>query len=388
MLKQKPYACMPENTKGRIFQEKKTPYRNEFERDRDRIIHSNAFKRLQYKTQVFVNHEGDHYRNRLTHSLEVAVISRSLSKALGLCDDLAESVALAHDLGHSPFGHAGEVALNRCMKDFGGFSHNAHSFKILTKLEGKYAAYDGLNLTWEVLEGITKHNGPINKKDIPEIIAEYEKLHSLDLERYPSAEAQIASLSDDIAYITHDLEDSIKAEIIAYKDLKELEFIERMIQEVKNKFPDITGSRLIYEVVRKLTHHLIEGLLIKTRQNLEEYNIQTEEDIRSLNRPIIQFTDEVEDEIKQIKEFLYRKVYSHHRVTSVTIQGQTVIEKLFNLYSSNISLLPIQWRNLIDIDDEKSKMSLVADYIAGMTDRYAIKQYHAFYNLNFAEVDL
>lgn len=386
MLKQ--YACVPEKTRGRVFPENKTPYRNAFERDRDRIIHSNAFKRLQYKTQVFVNHEGDHYRNRLTHSIEVSSIARSLSKALGLCDDLAEAVALAHDLGHSPFGHAGEEALDKCMEGHGGFSHNAHSFKILTKLEKKYAAYDGLNLTWEVIDGITKHNGPLMSKDISRSIMEFDEEHDLDLKNHSCAEAQVASLSDDIAYISHDLEDSIKAEIISYKDFKELDFIEKIIHDVKKEYADVTGDRLIYEVVRKLTHRMIESLLSQTRENIDKHKIETVADIRNLGQNLVEFTPVVQEQILQIKGFLYRKVYTHNRVASITLQCKIVVKKLFELYESNIELLPFSWRKMLEGEDDHTYKSLIADYIAGMTDRFAIKQYQAFYNLNFANIDI
>ncbi len=382
------YACIPEKTKGRVCPEKATPYRNEFERDRDRIIHSNSFKRLQYKTQVFVNHEGDHYRNRLTHSMEVSSIARSLCKALNLSDDLAEAVSLAHDLGHSPFGHAGEESLNECMENYGGFSHNAHSFKILTYLENRYAAYNGLNLTWEVLEGIIKHNGPLPSKDLSKYIADYDSIHSLDLKKYSSAESQVASLSDDIAYITHDLEDSIGAEIITYKDLEEIELIDQYIHDIRNEYKNIDNSRLIYEVSRKLTHYLINSLLSQTRYNIKKHKIENESDIRNLGRPLVEFTDDTVNEIRIIKEFLFRKVYKHHRVVSVTLQCQNVIKNLFKLYSENINLLPFGWREMIKDDVNNSKMSIIADYIAGMTDRYAIKQYQSFYNLKFANADL
>ncbi|MDC0865214.1 deoxyguanosinetriphosphate triphosphohydrolase [Rickettsiaceae bacterium] len=384
----KSYACLPENSKGRVYPEQPTPYRNEFERDRDRIIHSNAFKRLQYKTQVFVNHEGDHYRNRMTHSIEVSSIARSLSKALGLSEDLAEGVALAHDLGHTPFGHSGEEALNECMKEFGGFSHNAHSFKILTEIEEKYAAYNGLNLTWEVLEAIVKHNGPIYKTETNSYIFEYDVKHSLELDKHSSAEAQVVALSDDIAYICHDLEDSINAEIISYKNLEEIEFIDKFMHEVRSMHKDISHMRLIYEVSRKITHHFIESLLLQTRNNIDEYKIKTEQDIRYLGKPLVCFTDSSNKEIKLIKDFLMAKVYKHHRVASVTLQSQNVVRDLFKLYVENIELLPFTWRNMIDNDDSSSKMSIIADYIAGMTDRFAIKQYQSFYNINFANTDL
>ena len=386
MLKR--YACLPENTRGRLYPENTTPYRNEFERDRDRIIHANAFKRLQYKTQVFVNHEGDHYRNRMTHSVEVSTIARSVAKALGLSDDLAEAVALAHDLGHTPFGHAGEDALNACMKNSGGFSHNAHSFKLLTNLEQKYAAYDGLNLTWEVLEGIVKHNGPVDYKDSYAYIFEYDSKNSLELAKHSSAESQVAALSDDIAYICHDLEDSIKAEILTYNDLQEIEFIDKYIHEVRRMYPGISDTRLIYEVGRKLTHHLIESLLFQTRVNIEKHKIKSEEDIRNLGVQLVDFTNTTWLEVKLIKDFLMKRVYKHHRVTSVTLQCQNVVRGLFKLYVDNIDLLPFSWRKIIDDANHDTKMTTIAEYIAGMTDRFAIKQYQSFYNLNFASTGL
>lgn len=384
----KSYACVPEKTRGRVYPEKNTPYRNEFERDRDRIIHSNSFKRLQYKTQVFVNHEGDHYRNRLTHSIEVSSIARSLSKALGLSDDLAEAVALAHDLGHSPFGHAGEDALDKCMAGYGGFSHNAHSFKILTQLERKYAAYNGLNLTWEVVEGITKHNGPLMSKDISRSIMKYDEEHDLDLKNYSSAEAQVASLSDDIAYISHDLEDSIKAKIISYKDLRELDFIDRLISEVNKEYSDITGERLIYEVVRKLTHNMIKSLLSQTNENIIKHKIETVSDVRNLGMDLVEFTPEVQEQVKIIKNFLFRKVYTHSKVASVTLQCKNVVQKLFELYNDNTELMPFSWRAMFEGEDEHTKKSRIADYIAGMTDRFAIKKYQEFFNLSFSNINV
>jgi dGTPase len=379
------FASDPEKTKGRLFEEKPTPYRNTFERDRDRIIHSNAFKRLQYKTQVFVNHEGDHYRNRLTHSIEVSCVARSVAKALCLSDDLAEAVALAHDLGHTPFGHAGEEALNKCMKKYGGFSHNTHSLKILTHLEQKYAAYDGLNLSWEVLEGIVKHNGPLTEK-IDQYIVSFNEKFDLDLTQYSSAEAQLASLSDDISYICHDLEDSVRANLINVDDLEELPNLHKYVKEVKETHSEINNSRLIYEVVRKLMHHLIDDLLKETRFNFTKYNINTNQDIRKLGRPAVDFSESVKLEIAQMKALLFRKVYKHNKVTSVVLRCQKVVKGLFSLYMGNIDLLPFSWRNIIDRSSDQSKAEIVADYIAGMTDRFAIKEYQSFYNLNFDKI--
>ncbi|XVN43780.1 MAG: deoxyguanosinetriphosphate triphosphohydrolase [Rickettsia hoogstraalii] len=296
------YSSDPLKSRGRLYKEIPTSYRNEFERDRDRIIHTNAFRRLQYKTQVFINHEGDHYRNRLTHSLEVSTVARSVANTLNLSSDLAETIALAHDLGHTPFGHAGERALNECMKEYNGFSHNAQSLKILTLLEKRYAAYNGVNLTWEVLEGIVKHNGPITA-EVNEYIAEYNKQNDLELSTYASAEAQIAALTDDISYISHDLEDSIGAKIIDFNSLAELKYIDSYVFELKSKFKNISSSCLIYEVVRKLMHELITDLLWQTKENLNKEKITNIDEIRNLNYQIVDFTEKTNDRIKETKSF-------------------------------------------------------------------------------------
>ncbi|UCM92494.1 MAG: deoxyguanosinetriphosphate triphosphohydrolase [Rickettsia endosymbiont of Cimex lectularius] len=374
------YAVDPAKTRGRLFNEYPTSYRNEFERDRDRIIHSKAFRRLQYKTQVFINHEGDHYRNRLTHSIEVSTVARSIARTLNLSSDLAETIGLAHDLGHTPFGHAGEIALNKCMEDYGGFSHNAHSLKILTKVEKRYAAYDGLNLTWEVLEGIVKHNGPLIN-NIPKYIVEYDLQHNLDLTHYSSAEAQIASLADDISYISHDLEDS-GAKIIDFNHLTEIKFIDQYAFEIKSQFENITTSRLIYEVVRKLISDLIADLLLQTNNNLQKQKIITTDDIRHLDYQLVNFTDKAKERIMEIKQFLYDKVYRYNKLTSITLKCQKIVQELFRVYMDNVDLLPFSWKELIIPGDIKSKADIVADYIAGMTDRFAIQEYQALYSFN------
>jgi dGTPase len=375
------YAVDPAKTRGRLFNEYPTSYRNEFERDRDRIIHSKAFRRLQYKTQVFINHEGDHYRNRLTHSIEVSTVARSIARTLNLSSDLAETIGLAHDLGHTPFGHAGEIALNKCMEDYGGFSHNAHSLKILTKVEKRYAAYDGLNLTWEVLEGIVKHNGPLIN-NIPKYIVEYDLQHNLDLTHYSSAEAQIASLADDISYIAHDLEDSIGAKIIDFNHLTEIKFIDQYAFEIKSQFENITTSRLIYEVVRKLISDLIADLLLQTNNNLQKQKIITTDDIRHLDYQLVNFTDKAKERIMEIKQFLYDKVYRYNKLTSITLKCQKIVQELFRVYMDNVDLSPFSWKELIIPRDIKSKADIVADYIAGMTDRFAIQEYQALYSFN------
>ncbi len=376
------FAMNPRDTIGRLYPEVPTPYRNEFQRDKDRIIHSNAFRRLEYKTQVFVNHEGDHYRNRLTHSIEVASVARSLAGALCLSEDLAECVALAHDLGHTPFGHAGEDALDECMKDYGGFDHNAHAIKLLTSLEQRYAAYDGLNLTWEVLDGVTKHNGPVTG-DIAEAIVNYNEMHNLRLNEFSSAEAQVAALSDDIAYHGHDLEDGIRARLFTIDDLEELEFISVYISRVRAKFPHLSHGKMIYEVIRHLTHSLIEDLLEVTRSNIKKYGIKTSDDVRLLGKPLIEFSPLGLDYMVRIKDFLMRRVYKHNRVTSVAFKCKHVVRRLFELYMDNPEVLPVEWRKSIAIGSE-TQARIISDYIAGMTDRYAIKEFQSFYSMNFS----
>jgi len=380
------YACDPIKSRGRLFNENSIIYyRNEFERDRHRIIHSKAFRRLQHKTQVFINPEGDHHRNRLTHSIEVSTVARSIAGTLGLSTDLAESIALAHDLGHTPFGHAGEVVLNECMKNYGGFSHNAHSIKILTKIEKRYASFDGLNLTWEVLEGIAKHNGPM-LNNIPQYIIEYNLQNNLELHGYASAEAQIASLADDISYISHDLEDSIGAKIIDFNNLAEMEFIDKYVFEIRSKFKDITTSRLIYEIVRRLISDLITDVLLQTNSNLQKQKIVTTDDIRNLDYQIIDFTDNMKERIIAIRKFLYNKVYTHNELIVVTLRCQKIIKELFYVYMDNIDLLPFSWKELIIPQDIHSKAGVISDYIAGMTDRFAIQKYQDIFSFNFNNV--
>jgi len=378
-----PFACDPHHSRGRLYEESTTPYRNEFQRDKDRIIHSNAFRRLEYKTQVYVNHEGDHYRNRLTHSIEVASIARSIATELNVSADLAEAIALAHDMGHTPFGHAGEDALNNCMKDYGGFDHNAHSIKLLTQLEQRYAAYDGLNLTWEVLEGIAKHNGPLTT-DIPDIITQYNAKHDLDLCHYASMEAQIAALSDDIAYHGHDLEDAVRAELITIEDLMEIDFLSDYIKAVRNKYPDLHHNRLIYETIRFLNHYFVDDLLAMTRQNIAYENILSEDNIRHLKKPIVEFSHEAEERLVLIKSFLFAKVYTHDKVTEMTVQSKEVVKRLFSVYMGSIKLLPDAWYALAKNATTKACATIVADYIAGMTDRYAIRECETLCNLTFS----
>lgn len=379
------FACLPFDTRGRLYPENTTPYRNEFERDRDRIIHSNAFKRLQYKTQVFINFAGDHYRNRLTHSIEVASIARSIAKALSLSEHLAECIALAHDLGHAPFGHGGEETLNECVLDYGGFAHNTHTLKILTKLERKYAAYEGLNLSWEVLEGIVKHNGPIIK-EVPKFIFDYNAKQDLDLANYSSAEAQVASLADDIAYICHDLEDSIESKILDFSDLRELGLINQYITVVKSQYPNIDSSQLIYEAMRKLTHYFINDLLKQTTANIQQQKLESAQDVRRLNYQLVDFSVNVKKEIDSIKKFLYSRFYKHSSIDIIRVKCQKIIEGLFIYYMNHLDVLPSRWRSLANTSDITVVANVISDYIAGMTDRFATNEYQSIYNLSFDRI--
>jgi dGTPase len=376
------YACDPRKSKGRLHPEKSTSYRNAFQRDKDRIIHANAFRRLEYKTQVFVNHEGDHYRNRLTHSIEVASIARSIASALNLSQDLAETIALAHDMGHPPFGHAGEDALNDCMKPYGGFCHNAQAIKILSSLEQRYGAYDGLNLTWEVLEGTAKHNGPI-KKALPEYLIEYDKKHKLDLDHYSSGEAQLSALADDIAYHGHDIEDAVRAGLISIADLREIEFISEYLDIVYAEYPKLHTNRAVYELIRHLNHYFVDDLLETTRNIIAENNIETIKDIRSADFPIVQFSKEAETRFFIIKKFLFDNVYMHEKVKMMTFKARRVVKKLFEQYMEYPESMPPEWNRMVTDKDVRFKAQVISDYIAGMTDRYALKEFQTLCNLQF-----
>ncbi len=366
------YASDPEKTKGRLYPEDPTPYRNEYQRDKDRIIHSNTFRRLQYKTQVFINHEGDHYRNRMTHSIEVSSLSRSLARDLKVSEDLAECIALAHDCGHTPFGHAGEDALDECMKDFGGFCHNAQAIKLVTELEKRYGSYEGLNLTWEVIEGLAKHNGPYIK-NVPIAIRNYDLAHKLHLDQYSSLEAQVAALSDDITYNCHDLEDGIRADMFDIEDLQEIYLLCPIVENVLKKFPKLNKSRQIFEIVRDLAHLLIEDVLKQTKEAIKVNNIITSDDVRLLQKPLVTFSSDVERCIAEIRKFLFKRVYKNPRVILIAYKCKKVVSKLFEIYFETPECMPYEWQQRAEGGD-KFKARAIADFIAGMTDRFAIKE--------------
>ena len=375
------YATRAEQTRGRLYPEQEACYRTCFQRDRDRIIHSEAFRRLESKTQVFVYHEGSSLRTRLTHSLEVSQITRSLCRMLGLNRDLGEALALAHDLGHTPFGHAGEMALNECMRDFGGFDHNAHSLKIVTKLEQKYPRFDGINLSWETLEGLVKHNGPMIGEGcapLPLEIAEYNAVQDLELDGWPGAEAQVASLADDIAYSNHDTDDGLKTGLITVEEISSVDFFKRHYDQVRKEYPAVEHSRIVAETVRRMINDMILDVAEASRENLRELNPQSVEDIRSCGRPVISFSENMQKQLKDLKDFLFPNMYRHYKINQMTSKGKRIIKDLFSLLIAENNILPAPWqakvRQCPDSEDgRKQKARIIADFVAGLTDASAIE---------------
>ncbi len=379
-----PYACDPAKSRGRLHPEPESPTRSPFQRDRDRIIHSAAFRRLKYKTQVFVYHEGDYYRTRLTHSLEVAQIARSISRALGLDEDLAEALALAHDLGHTPFGHSGEEALDEAMAPFGGFDHNEQALRVLTKLERRYAEFDGLNLTWEALEGVVKHNGPLlptrEGRALPATIAEYVKGHDLELDTFPSAEAQVAALADDLAYNNHDIDDGLRAGLFSIADLRNVALAGPIFAEVAERYPGIETPRLIHESVRRLIDRMVTDLLTETRRRLEAARPASADDIRRREAPVADFSEEMKGNLRLLREFLFQSMYRHYKVNRMASKARRVVRELFRLYVGEPQCLPTEWRRQADGLVEAELARVVADYIAGMTDRFALGEHQRLFD--------
>jgi len=374
-----PYASRPEASRGRLHAEPESPTRTPFQRDRDRIVHSTAFRRLEYKTQVFVNHEGDHYRTRLTHSLEVAQIARSVSRALGLNEDLAEAVALAHDLGHTPFGHAGEEALDEAMRPFGGFEHNDQTLRLLTSLERRYADFDGLNLTWETLEGTVKHNGPLiggaRGKPLPSTIASYVERHDLELATWPSAEAQVAALADDIAYNNHDIDDGLRAGLFEAADLDRVPLVGPVFTEVRSRYPRLEGTRLVHESIRRLIDRMASDLIAETRRRVREGQIASAEAVRGRGAATVAFSEEMRANDKALKEFLFERMYRHYRVNRMSSKAKRIVAELFALLHREPQCLPTEWRQQTDGSETPVTARVVADYIAGMTDRFALDEH-------------
>ena len=369
------FASRPDASRGRLFEESVSTFRSCFQRDRDRIIHCSAFRRLKHKTQVFVEHEGDYFRTRLTHSIEVAQVARTIAGVLGLNQELTEAVALAHDLGHTPFGHTGEDALDELMAPYGGFDHNAQAVKIVTDLERHYADFDGLNLTWETLEGIAKHNGPVTG-ELPYALADYNARHDLELHTYASAEAQVAALADDIAYNNHDLHDGLRAELFSTDEIAELPILRDCFAAVDQKYPGLNYYRRRHEALRRFFGILVDDVMAVARHNLADLDPQTAQDIRDAGRPMVRFSDGLWQDLKVIRKFLFTRMYRAPSVVVVRKDVTMKIRALFPLFMERPDLLPKQWRkDVAEVRDETALARIVCDYIAGMTDRFALQQY-------------
>ncbi|MBX9845293.1 MAG: deoxyguanosinetriphosphate triphosphohydrolase [Xanthobacteraceae bacterium] len=381
-----PYASDPAKSRGRRFDESPSATRSDFRRDCDRIIHSAAFRRLAYKTQVFVFHEGDHFRTRLTHTLEVTQVARSIARALGLDEDLAEASALGHDLGHPPFGHAGERALDQCLGLFGGFDHNAHTLHVVTSLERRYADFDGLNLTWDTLEGLVKHNGPLTDRDgrpvaryreggLPRVIAEYSRVHDLDLWSWPSAEAQAGAISDDIAYDAHDIDDGLRAGMFEIGDLADLPLIGDILRDIAREHPRLDPGRRAHELIRRVLTRMIEDVIGESRRRLEALAPRSAADIRNAGAPVIGFSAAFAEADKAIKAFLYPRLYRHVRIMRIMGEAEAVVRRLFERLVQAPADLPPEWLAGLEPEDAVGRALRIADYIAGMTDRYAIGEH-------------
>ena len=376
------YAEDAARSLGRLRPEPPSATRSAFARDRDRIIHSSAFRRLKQKTQVFVAHEGDHYRTRLTHSLEVAQIARSLARALGLDDDLAEGVALAHDLGHPPFAHAGEDALHACMAPYGGFDHNVQTFRVLTRLEQRYPEFDGLNLSWETLEGVVKHNGPVSARlEDPafQAIVDYNHEHDLRLSTFSSAEAQAAAVADDIAYNNHDVDDGLQAELFAIEDLIDIPLIGPVIAGVRHDYPDIDLRMLRLESVRRMIGDMVGDVIAETHARAAAGGVACAEDVRSLGRTLVAFSPAMAKDLGRLREFLFARMYRHPRVNRTRSAARRILTDLFGLYMGEPDVLPPRWRQPAQDRDEAGRARVVCDYIAGMTDRFAMDEHRRMF---------
>jgi len=382
-----PYATDPVLSRGRLHSEPESRHRSPFERDRDRIVHASAFRRLKGKTQVFVAHEGDHYRTRLTHSLEVAQISRAVARRLGLDDDLAEALGLAHDMGHPPFGHTGEDVLDECMEGYGGFDHNAQTLRVLTKLERRYPAFDGLNLTWETLEGVVKHNGPLirtNRKleDLPVAIQEYVAAHDLELSTWPGAEAQVAAHADDVAYNNHDIDDGLRAGLFTLEEIREeAPMVSRVIEAVEAEYPGLEEGRVVAETVRRLIGDWVDDLVAETERRIRRLKPESAEDVRAAGQPLVGFSDALREAEAVLRRFLMARMYRHWKVNRSRTHAKRVLRELFQAFLANPELLPPNWQAGGDGARGPKTARRICDYIAGMTDDYAIEEHKKLFRL-------
>lgn len=378
------YACRPDVTKGRIYAELESNTRTPFQRDRDRIIHTSAFRRLKDKTQVFVYHEGDHFRTRLSHTLEVSQIARSLARALLVNEDLAEGIALSHDLGHTPFAHTGEEILEKCMEPYGGFEHNDQSLRVLTTLERKYPRWPGLNLTWETLEGVVKHNGPVTGP-LPITLTAVQKQIDLQLNTYASIEAQCAAIADDIAYNNHDVEDGLRAGMFSIEDLERITLLGHVIGTVRHHYPDISDHHLVQETIREMIGAMIVDVLNETKKRLAELKPQSADDIRAAGKPMVAFSAGMHKKVEELRAFLHQRMYRHFTVMRVRHKVERIVGDLFGAFHERYNLLPDHWQKRVEeaggLTDDTARARIVCDYVAGMTDRYAIREHEKLFDV-------
>jgi len=380
-----PFAEDWRASKGRRYPEAESRTRTPFARDRDRIIHTSAFRRLKEKTQVFVAHEGDQYRTRLTHSLEVSQIARSIAGAMGLDADLAETIALAHDLGHPPFGHAGEDELSNQMMGLGGFDHNVQTFRVVTDLENRYPSFPGLNLTWETLEGVVKHNGPVSallEQPAWKAIVDFDADYVLDLGGWASAEAQVAALSDDIAYNNHDVDDGLQAGLFRLSELEDVPLIGPILFAVRQDFPDLDERLTRLEAVRRMIGTMIDDVLTETAQRAESAKVGSAEDVRGLGKALVAFSPPMNHDLSRLRAFLYERMYRHWRVNRTRSQARRILAEMFQLFLREPDVLPSEWGVRAQAANETGKARLVCDYIAGMTDRYAIEEHRKLFQID------
>lgn len=380
------YACDPATSRGRHHPQPESAMRTAFQRDRDRIIHSSAFRRLKEKTQVFVAHEGDAYRTRLTHSLEVAQIARTLARALNVDEDLAEASALAHDLGHPPFGHSGEDALSESMTDFGGFDHNAQTLRVVTKLETRYPEFEGLNLAWETLEGVVKHNGPLMRAgDDPKVLPwgfrAYPGWQALELHTHAGVEGQIAALSDDIAYNNHDIDDGLRSGILKIEQLMDLPLVGQVFRRCRKRYPEISENILIHEAVREMIGLMVADVLEESRRRLSESGADSPDAVRGLDQPVVAFSDGMTESLAAVRRFLYANMYLHYKVKRMKEKGKMVVRDLFSAFLSDPMLLPTELQRDASGAGGEATARVVCDYIAGMTDRYAIEEHRKLFHV-------
>lgn len=381
-----PYASDPAKTRGRIHETSESPSRTPFQRDRDRIIHSTAFRRLKQKTQVFVAHEGDHHRTRLTHSLEVAQIARSLARSFRLDEDLAEALALAHDLGHPAFGHAGEAALHAAMREYGGFDHNAQTLRIVTHIEQRYPDHDGLNLTWETLEGVVKHNGPVvteqvSVEELPWALTDYPQWRGLELESHAGLEAQVAAIADDIAYNNHDIDDGLRAGLFGIDDVMDVPFVGEIFHSVRKRWPDIGKSRLIHESVREMIGAMVEDVMAETERRLADARPGSPEDVRAAGRTLVGFSETHRAKDAELRKFLFANMYRHPDVNRKMSLARRVVGDLFQLYLAEPNVMPREWLRLAGEPKSLETARIVSDYVAGMTDRYALEEHRKLFSV-------